>query len=79
LSIGEGKLSAKRYLLDALFLVCWWTILDKEGFLHVILGIGKEFLQLLLGFFLFQALIYLNPWRSIKAYTLHQVYLVIFE
>jgi hypothetical protein len=36
---------ARRYLLNACFLVIWWNVLDKEGFFMLSLGIGKELLH----------------------------------
>jgi hypothetical protein len=69
LSFGSGN--ARFYLLDV-FLAIWWNILGKKGFFMLFLGIGKEFLHYLCCFFLFQGKFCLNPWRSIRAYTLHQ-------
>jgi hypothetical protein len=34
------------YLLDARFLLLWWNILGKEGFILLSLEIGKKFLHI---------------------------------
>ena len=67
--ILEGRLALS---LEFLFLALWWNILGREGFYLLSIGIGKEFSAYCCYLFLFHGYSCLNPWRSIRAYTLHQ-------
>jgi hypothetical protein len=63
-----------RYLLETCFLLCDGMLLVDKGLSCISLGIGKEFMHVVGISFLFHGCSCLNPWRSIRAYTLHQVY-----
>jgi hypothetical protein len=69
LSIGGRKDSEFSWILVLGQL--WWNIFDKKGFCMISLGLDKEFLQFCVFLLDFKVNLS-NPWRSIRAYTLHQ-------
>jgi hypothetical protein len=65
-----------HYLLGDLSLHVDEICLVDKGLILLYCEIGKEFSAIVGNFFLFHLVLVYNPWRSIRAYTLHQVHLI---